>query len=107
MAEEFCVVLVTVPTREAAEKIAHTLVDERLAACCSLAPGVCSVYRWKGEVCREEETLLIAKTRRDRFEALRSRVTELHGYEVPEVIALPIVAGHTPYLDWVREETNP
>jgi len=85
---------------------ANVLVDERLAACCSLAPGVRSVYRWKEEVHRDEETLLVIKTRRERFEELRKRVVELHSYEVPEIIALPVVAGHEPYLNWIRAETR-
>ncbi len=106
MPDEFCVVLVTVGKPEEAEKIASALVEERLAACCNLVPSVRSVYRWKGEICREAETLMIIKTRRDRFEALRARVAELHSYDVPEIVELPILAGHTPYLDWLREETG-
>ncbi len=102
---EFCVVFVTVGKREEAETIANTLVEERIAACCNLVPSIRSIYRWKGEICRDEETLMIIKTRREHFETLRRRVTELHSYTVPEVIALPIIAGHEPYLAWVRDET--
>ncbi len=106
MPEEFCVVLVTVGRPEEAEKIASALVEERLAACCNLVSSVRSVYRWKGEICRDEEVLMVIKTRRERFEALRARIAELHSYEVPEIIRLPILAGHAPYLDWIRQETG-
>ena len=107
MAEASCVVFVTVANREEAEKIADALVGERLAACCNLVPGLLSVYRWKGEIHRDPEILLIAKSRRELFERLRERVIALHSYEVPEIVALPIVAGHEPYLDWIRRETAP
>ena len=106
MSEGFCIAMVTVGNPEEGERIANALVDERLAACCSLVPGVRSVYRWKDEVHRDEETLIVIKTRRERFEELRKRVLELHSYEVPEIIALPIVAGHEPYLNWIRAETR-
>ena len=106
MPDEFCVVFVTMPAREDAENIAADLVSEKLVACCNLVPGVCSVYHWKGSVCRNEEVLMVMKTRRELFDQLCARVAELHSYEVPEVIALPIVAGHQPYLDWLREETE-
>jgi len=105
MVGEYCVVFVTVGTASEAEKIASTVVEERLAACCNLIPGIRSVYRWQGKICRDEETLLIMKTRRERFEALRARVATLHGYEVPEIIALPIAAGHAAYLEWLCEGT--
>ena len=105
MSEGCCVVFITVDSRENAEKIADALVSELLAACCNLVPGLLSIYRWKGEIHRDPEVLLMAKTRRDLFERLRERAVALHGYEVPEVVALPIVAGHEPYLDWIRGET--
>jgi len=105
MNEEFAVVMVAVGKPEEAQKIADAVVRERLAACCNLVSGVRSVYRWKGEMCRDEETLLVIKTRAENFPALRERIVAMHSYEVPEVIALPIMAGHAPYLDWLREET--
>jgi periplasmic divalent cation tolerance protein len=67
----------------------------------NLVPPVRSIYRWQGELCDERETLAIIKTTRERFDALRERLVALHPYEVPEVIALPVEAGHPPYLDWV------
>ncbi len=107
MSDEFCIVFVTVPAGEDAEKMAECLVHEHLVACCNLVPGVRSFYRWKGKIARDDETLMVMKTRREQFESLCSRVAELHSYEVPEVVAIPIVAGHKPYLDWLREETQP
>jgi periplasmic divalent cation tolerance protein len=96
------VVLVTVPNAETADKIAEALVGERLAACVNVVGGVRSIYRWKGVVERDQELLCVCKTTRAAFERLRARVVELHPYELPEVIALPIELGHAPYLEWIR-----
>lgn len=95
------VVFSTFPSEDKAAEIARTLVTEGLVACANLVPPVRSIYRWQGEVCDERETLAMMKTTRERFEALRARLVALHPYEVPEVIALPVEAGHAPYLDWV------
>jgi periplasmic divalent cation tolerance protein len=95
------VVLVTCPHAEAAATLARTLVEERLAACGNVLPGLRSIYRWEGEVLDETEVLLLLKTTAARFEALRERVVALHPYQVPEVISLPVEAGHAPYLEWV------
>jgi len=103
---ERVVVLSTVASAEDAERIARALVDRRLAACVNVLPGVRSVYRWKGQVQADEERLLVIKTRRDRFEALRDTLVALHPYEVPEVVVLPIEAGHGPYLDWLDESVR-
>lgn len=100
------VVLVSAPDMEVAERIARTVVEERLAACASLLPGMTSLYRWDGEVQRAGEVLLIVKTRRDAFEALRARIVALHPYEVPEVLHLPVLEGHPRYLDWIHEEVR-
>ena len=95
------VVLCTVGSAEDAERIASTVVERRLAACVNVVPGVTSIYRWKGEVARDAEWLLVMKTTAARFEALREAVVEIHPYDVPEVIELPIERGHTPYLEWI------
>lgn len=95
------IVLVSVPNAETAGKLAEALVGERLAACVNVVGGVRSIYRWKGAVERDEELLCVCKTTRAVFERLRARVVELHPYEVPEVVALPIEAGHAPYLAWI------
>jgi periplasmic divalent cation tolerance protein len=99
------VVLVTCPNRKVGEELGHTLVDERLAACVNIVPGVTSIYRWQGKICKNAEILLVIKTRRTRLPALIRRVRRLHPYTVPEIIALPLVGGSAPYLSWVREST--
>ncbi len=99
------VVLVTTPTPERAAELARALVEERLAACGNVVAGLRSIYRWEGKVQDEAEALLVLKTTRARFEALRDRVLALHPYEVPEVIALPVEAGSARYLAWIAGET--
>ena len=99
------VVFITAPQGEPGVKLARALVEERLAACVNILPDVRSIYSWKGELCDDGEILLVVKTRASLFEKLRERVSSLHPHEVPEVIALPLVAGHPPYLDWVEEMT--
>lgn len=103
---EAIVVFVTAPSREVADQLAGMIVEERLAACVNVVGPITSVYRWQGEVARDEELLLIAKTTRVRFAQLESRVRAEHPYELPEIIALPVVAGLEPYLAWVRSETG-
>jgi periplasmic divalent cation tolerance protein len=99
------VVLVTAPSVEIAASIARTVVEERLAACGNVLPGVRSIYRWEGKLQDEPEVLLVLKTRRSRFAALRDRILALHPYETPEVIALPVEAGSDAYLDWIAGST--
>jgi periplasmic divalent cation tolerance protein len=101
------VALVTAPDPETAARIARTLIEERLAACVNLVPGVRSIYRWEGSVQEEAETLLIVKTRAGRAEALEARVRALHPYELPEVLRLAAAGGSAPYLAWVLGETAP
>jgi periplasmic divalent cation tolerance protein len=100
------VVLCTVDTAEAAERIASELVERRLAACVSVLPAVISVYRWQGAVERAEERLLLIKTTAARLEELRAAIVSLHSYQVPEVIALPVLDGHEPYLAWLRDSVG-
>ena len=100
------VALSTVGTAEDAERIARALVERRLAACVNVVPGVVSFYRWKGAVEKDEERLLVIKTRAERLEALREALVELHPYEVPELVALPVEAGHAPYLAWLDESVS-
>jgi periplasmic divalent cation tolerance protein len=99
------VVLVTTPSAERAAEIARAVVGERLAACGNVVPGLRSIYRWEGKVQEDEEALLVLKTTRARFEALRDRVLALHPYEVPEVLALSVEAGSARYLAWIAGET--
>ena len=98
---ERVVALSTVGTTEDAERIARALVERRLAACVNVVPNVVSVYHWKGEVSRDQELLLVIKTRRERLDALREALVGLHPYELPELVALSVEAGHEPYLAWV------
>lgn len=98
-------VFVTAPPDKAGE-LARGLVEARLAACVNILSGVRSIYSWKGEICDDAEALMVIKTRAELLEALRQKVVELHPYEVPEVIALPIVGGHAPYLEWVEQSTR-
>jgi periplasmic divalent cation tolerance protein len=99
-------VLTTAPSAEVAERIGETLVAERLAACANVVPGIRSIFRWKGAVSRESEVLVVLKTTADAWDRVRRRIVELHPYEVPEVIALDVGAGHVPYLEWVRTEVG-
>lgn len=94
------VVLVTAPERNAAE-IARRLVDDRLAACVNIVGGVRSIYRHRDAVHDDSEALLLIKTTRGRFEALKTTVNEIHPYDLAEVIGLPVAGGHEPYLEWV------
>jgi len=99
-------ILCTCPDGPTGDSIASALVTERLAACVNRLPGVSSTYRWKGEVCRDTEQLLLIKTARERFAAVRDRIVALHPYELPEVIAVDIAEGLDRYLSWLDTETR-
>lgn len=100
------VVFVTVPAgdgkNDVGDRIAQKVVEERLAACVNRISGISSTYRWQGKVEKDTEDLLVIKTMPEKFSRLRDRVVELHPYDVPEVIALPIERGHHPYLKWIQ-----
>jgi periplasmic divalent cation tolerance protein len=98
--------LSTCPDAASADRIATALVEERLAACVNVLPGVRSTYRWEGQVRRDDEVLLIIKTTRDRIDALRQRLPDLHPYELPELIAVEAAGGLPAYLDWIATETR-
>lgn len=106
MTEEL-VVLVTCANAEEAQRIAESMVLERLAACVNIVPGVQSVFFWEGKLCNEKEVLCVMKTQKAVYAKLEKRVMELHSYTTPEVIALPIAEGAVKYLRWVRESTAP
>jgi periplasmic divalent cation tolerance protein len=99
------VVLCTCPP-DAADGIAGALIEARLAACVNALPGIVSTYRWEGAVTRDEESLLLIKTTQDRLGALADRIREIHPYEVPEVIAVPVTGGLAPYIEWVGAESR-
>ncbi len=106
MQEQLIVVLITAPSADVGEEIARHLVENKLAACVNQAGAVQSLYQWQGSVHQDEETLLIVKSRMDLFEQLASLVQSLHPYEVPEIIALPIIAGLSEYMNWIVESTG-
>ncbi len=103
---EHSLVLSAIDSRKAAEKIAHHVVEERLAACVNIISDITSVYKWKGALERASESLMVIKTTRERLPQLIERIKELHTYELPEVIALPIEDGNPPYLEWIVSETT-
>lgn len=98
-------VVTTAPDAVVAERIGRQLVEERLIACASLLPGITSIYRWEGAVERAAEVVVLMKTAPERVDALIRRCAELHPYEVPEVVALPVEAGLAAYCRWAAEET--
>lgn len=102
---EFAVVLVTVSSEDEGLRIARDLVDAKLAACVNIVSGLRSIYRWEEEVCDEGELLVLIKTRMPLFEQVEGKIKEIHSYEVPEIVAIPIIRGSEAYLSWLREST--
>ena len=100
------VVLVTVGSEREAETIATALLEERLAACVNITSPVRSLYRWEGRIADDQEWQMVIKTQARLFETLAARVRALHSYDVPEIIALPVLAGTTDYVDWIQNETE-
>jgi periplasmic divalent cation tolerance protein len=98
--------LTTTPSREEAQKIARLLIEEKLAACVQLVP-IESFYFWQGETQNEAEVLLLIKTRTALFERVTARIKEVHSYTVPEIVAMPFVAGFQGYFDWIGQATAP
>jgi periplasmic divalent cation tolerance protein len=94
------------PSFEVADRIGRALVEERLVACVNIIPGMHSIYRWQGKIETATEVVLIAKSRAALFEEIEERITELHPYDCPCLVAWPIEAGHQPYLDWLEQETT-
>ena len=104
--EEYIMMFCTVPSADVGRKIALGLIDAKLVPCVNIVPGLKSLYMWKDKFNEDDELLLLIKTRRSLFEAVRDKIKELHPYEVPEIIATRIVAGYQPYLDWIKDNTN-
>ena len=102
----YIVVFITTSSYEEARKIASALVDQRKAACVNIVPKVSSLFRWKGKIEDVEESLMVVKTRAELFPDVVSTVKSIHSYDVPEIIALPIVEGNPDYLSWLKEETG-
>ncbi len=97
------VVFITAPSEEEGAKLARALVEERLCACVNIMPKVRSIYRWEGEICDEPEVMMIAKTATTMAASIVKRVKELHSYDLPEIICLPVVTGSGEYLDWIDD----
>ena len=106
MTADYVLALTTLPADADAGEFGRTLVNERLAACVNLLPVMESIYRWEGRVEFEAERQLIIKTSADRISDLWDRVRELHPYEVPEFVVIPIVDGNEAYLKWIRDSTS-
>lgn len=104
---EAVVVLVTASSTREAERIAKKLVEEKLVACVNIATAVRSIYKWKGSLCEEGEVLMVMKSVQSRLPELIQRIQKLHSYEVPEILALPVLAGSESYLNWVLQQTRP
>ena len=100
------VILTTAGDEEEAGRIARELVERRLAACVSVVPGVRSTFRWQGAIRSDSEWLLVVKTRAETFEAVRQAIRELHSYEQPEIVLLPIADGDAGYLAWIDESVG-
>ncbi len=103
---EICAVLTTVPDEGVAETLARTLVEEGLAACVNVIPGMRSIYRWEGALQDDSEVMLVIKSQQKRSQALAARIKDLHPYELPEVLVLPVCGGSPAYLDWIVTETR-
>jgi len=99
-------ILSTADSIELAQKLARALVEAGQAACVNIVPGIRSVYRWQGKVNEEGEWLLLIKTTADRFEKVRATIRRLHTYQVPEIIAVPVIMGDPDYVSWLRQQTS-
>lgn len=100
------VIFITAPAEEEAAKIAHALVEARLAGCVNILKNIRSIYRWEDKIEDEKEVLMIAKTKQELFASLEKKVKELHSYTVPEIIAVPIIEGSVEYLAWLNDVTG-
>jgi len=99
-------VFMTAPSEETAAHIARSLVEDRLAACVQVLPGITSFYRWEGKIEEAAEWLILAKTTAERFDELKAKIESIHPYEIPEIVAVEVADGAQNYLKWVEEETN-
>jgi periplasmic divalent cation tolerance protein len=104
--QDYIVIYITTNSFDSAKKIGKILLDKKLVACVNIVPKIKSVFRWKGKIEKEDEVLLILKTKRVLFDKIVQKVKEMHPYEVPEIIGLPIVCGNQSYLDWIEKEVE-
>jgi periplasmic divalent cation tolerance protein len=104
--EKYIAVFSTVPDEDSAQKIANTILKKRLAACVNITSPAQSLYWWQGKITQEQEYQMIIKTENKLYTQLEEIILELHPYEIPEIIAIPVVRGYSPYLDWIAAETS-
>ncbi|MBS13056.1 MAG: divalent-cation tolerance protein CutA [Gemmatimonadetes bacterium] len=104
--QDIRLVYITTSSEEEGARIASAVVEERLAACANIVPRIRSIYRWQGKVEDEAESLILMKTRADTVQSLMNRVRELHTYDVPDIVAIPIKDGHPLYVEWILENTT-
>nr|MDO8114287.1 divalent-cation tolerance protein CutA [Candidatus Sigynarchaeota archaeon] len=104
--QEYIVVMATVPTEELGAKIAYALIEQKLVPCANIIKNVRSIYTWKSKINDEPELIMIMKTRVALFDQVRDAIKAIHTYECPEIIAIPIVAGYPPYLQWIDDNTQ-
>ena len=98
----YIIVLMTAPDKDEAKKIVHILLEEKLIACANIIDAVSSFFRWKGKIDEEKEVLVIMKSHKNLFKNISTRILELHSYDVPEILAVPIRDGSSSYLDWMK-----
>ena len=103
---EAVVIFCTVPNKDEAKKISEALLKEKLAACVSTVDKVSSIFLWNEELCKENELLLIIKTKKELFDKIEAVIKAFHSYNVPEIIALPVILGSQDYLGWIEHETT-
>ena len=103
---DYIVIYITTGSVNEAKKIGRVLVEEKLAACSNIISPIRSIYRWQGKICDDKEALMVLKTRKKHFEQIVKRVETLHSYDVPEIIAIPIIEGSSKYMSWLNEETK-
>lgn len=103
---EAIVIFTTARSIDEARKIGQVLVEEGLVACCNIIQPIESIFKWQGKLCVEYEVLMLTKTCEDKFNTVEKRIKQLHSYEVPEIIAVPITGASKPYVDWVIKETS-
>lgn len=103
---DYCVILTTTPNIDEAKKIAHCLVEKKLAACVNIIPEILSIYEWEEKINEDEEYLLLIKSRKSVFNELKDAILDLHSYDLPEIIMLPVEEGYKNYLDWIKKNTN-
>lgn len=101
----YSIIITTTSSIEEAKKLAHSLVENKLAACANIIPKIISVYNWKNQINEDEEYLLLIKTKEKNFEQVKEKIKELHSYELPEIIMIPVQNGLNDYLDWINKET--